>query len=202
MSVGVKRIAFVTSACLLWLTACETTVDHACPNFSAASPPQPPSDAADAGRPGDRPAPLPTPATPPAAGPGRAAADGRRSQRRSQRRQAVLSARATMAWPNAISAAPSRPARATPRPGSDWPPPTTGSSASTSPTAPMTSCCSIVGPTPEVLNNQGFSFILRGDYGRARANSAGRPGERSGQPLYQEQYRPAREERAHPQGRR
>jgi tetratricopeptide (TPR) repeat protein len=26
----------------------------------------------------------------------------------------------------------------------------------------------IVGPTPEVLNNQGFSFILRGDYGRAR----------------------------------
>jgi tetratricopeptide (TPR) repeat protein len=26
----------------------------------------------------------------------------------------------------------------------------------------------IVGPTPEVLNNQGFSFILRGDYPRAR----------------------------------
>ena len=26
----------------------------------------------------------------------------------------------------------------------------------------------LVGPTPEVLNNQGFSFILRGDYGRAR----------------------------------
>lgn len=26
----------------------------------------------------------------------------------------------------------------------------------------------IVGPTPEVLNNQGFSYILRGDYRRAR----------------------------------
>ena len=26
----------------------------------------------------------------------------------------------------------------------------------------------LVGPTPEVLNNQGFSFILRGDYARAR----------------------------------
>lgn len=27
----------------------------------------------------------------------------------------------------------------------------------------------IVGPTPEVLNNQGYSYILRGDYKRARA---------------------------------
>jgi Flp pilus assembly protein TadD len=26
----------------------------------------------------------------------------------------------------------------------------------------------ITGPTAEVLNNQGFSFILRGDYGKAR----------------------------------
>jgi Flp pilus assembly protein TadD len=26
----------------------------------------------------------------------------------------------------------------------------------------------IVGPTPEVLNNQGYSYILRGDYARAR----------------------------------
>jgi Flp pilus assembly protein TadD len=26
----------------------------------------------------------------------------------------------------------------------------------------------IVGPTPEILNNQGFSYILRGDYRRAR----------------------------------
>jgi tetratricopeptide (TPR) repeat protein len=27
----------------------------------------------------------------------------------------------------------------------------------------------IVGPTPEILNNQGFSYMLRGDYARARA---------------------------------
>ena len=27
----------------------------------------------------------------------------------------------------------------------------------------------IVGPTPEILNNQGFSYMLRGDYRRARA---------------------------------
>jgi Flp pilus assembly protein TadD len=27
----------------------------------------------------------------------------------------------------------------------------------------------LVGPTPEILNNQGFSYMLRGDYGRARA---------------------------------
>jgi len=27
----------------------------------------------------------------------------------------------------------------------------------------------IVGPTPEILNNQGFSYMLRGDYVRARA---------------------------------
>src|SRR5262249_22526473 len=27
----------------------------------------------------------------------------------------------------------------------------------------------LVGPIPEVLNNKGYSYILRGDYGRARA---------------------------------
>ena len=27
----------------------------------------------------------------------------------------------------------------------------------------------IIGPTPEVLNNQGYSYMLRGDYKRARA---------------------------------
>jgi Flp pilus assembly protein TadD len=26
----------------------------------------------------------------------------------------------------------------------------------------------ILGPTPEILNNQGFSYLLRGDYKRAR----------------------------------
>ena len=27
----------------------------------------------------------------------------------------------------------------------------------------------LVGATPEIMNNQGFSFMLRGDYARARA---------------------------------
>jgi Flp pilus assembly protein TadD len=27
----------------------------------------------------------------------------------------------------------------------------------------------IAGPTPEILNNQGYSYMLRGDYGRARS---------------------------------
>jgi tetratricopeptide (TPR) repeat protein len=27
----------------------------------------------------------------------------------------------------------------------------------------------IIGPTPEILNNQGYSYIMRGDYARARA---------------------------------
>ena len=27
----------------------------------------------------------------------------------------------------------------------------------------------LVGPTPDIMNNQGFSYMLRGDYGRARA---------------------------------
>jgi Flp pilus assembly protein TadD len=27
----------------------------------------------------------------------------------------------------------------------------------------------LIGPTPDVMNNQGFSYLLRGDYGRARS---------------------------------
>jgi len=32
-----------------------------------------------------------------------------------------------------------------------------------------TQAIAILGPTPEILNNQGFSYLLRGDYKRARA---------------------------------
>ena len=35
--------------------------------------------------------------------------------------------------------------------------------------APNAQAIRLVGSTPEVLNNQGFSYILRGDYRRARA---------------------------------
>jgi Flp pilus assembly protein TadD len=27
----------------------------------------------------------------------------------------------------------------------------------------------LIGPTPDIMNNQGFSYLLRGDYGRARS---------------------------------
>ncbi len=51
----------------------------------------------------------------------------------------------------------------------------------------------IVGPTPEVLNNQGYSYMLRGDYTRARDTLLAGPGQGPGKSLHQEQSRAARE---------
>ena len=50
----------------------------------------------------------------------------------------------------------------------------------------------VAGPQAEILNNRGYSYMLRGDYARARATLllGARPG--SGQPLRQEQPGPAR----------
>ena len=36
----------------------------------------------------------------------------------------------------------------------------------------MRQAIAIVGPTAEILNNQGYSYMLRGDYKRARATLA------------------------------
>ena len=55
-----------------------------------------------------------------------------------------------------------------PRPGSDLPRPTTACAVSTLPTAPTARPSRIVGPTAEILNNQGYSYMLRGDYKHAR----------------------------------
>ena len=44
----------------------------------------------------------------------------------------------------------------------------------------------ILGPTPEILNNQGYSYILRGDYRRAQTTLLA-ASERPGQSLHQQQ---------------
>ena len=49
------------------------------------------------------------------------------------------------------------------------PPPTTSSAASTSPTAPTTSCCKLAGRKPQIVNNMGYSQLLRGNKKKARA---------------------------------
>ena len=81
-------------------------------------------------------------------------------------------ARRTTVSPSSISAARSRRRRATAKPGSGLPPPTTGSSATTSPTAPIAQALAIFGPRPEVINNIGYSYLLRGDLRRARQKFA------------------------------
>ena len=60
----------------------------------------------------------------------------------------------------------------------------------------------LVGPTVEILNNQGYSYMLRGDYARARTklDAGARP--RSGEPVRAEQPAPARHHRPHRQGGR
>jgi tetratricopeptide (TPR) repeat protein len=47
----------------------------------------------------------------------------------------------------------------------------------------------IVGPIPEVLNNQGFSYMLRGDYRRARATLLAAAGKDPGNPYIQNNLR-------------
>jgi tetratricopeptide (TPR) repeat protein len=47
----------------------------------------------------------------------------------------------------------------------------------------------IVGPTPEVMNNQGFSYMLRGDYRRARATLLAAQAKDPGNPYIQNNLR-------------
>ena len=60
MGVGVMRIAVVASACLLWLTACETT-STSLPDFLAGNPPAPSVAAGDMAAP-ETTGTIPTPA--------------------------------------------------------------------------------------------------------------------------------------------
>ena len=92
-----------------------------------------------------------------------------RSQRRSRARQEAITAPAISAWPSSISAAPSR---LHPRDAEAW----LGLAASYDrlrrfdlADRAYAEAIKIVGATVEILNNQGYSYMLRGDYKRARA---------------------------------
>ena len=55
-----------------------------------------------------------------------------------------------------------------PRPGSGSRPPTTGCAASILADRAYDQAVAIIGPTAELLNNRGYSYMLRGDYPHAR----------------------------------
>ena len=52
----------------------------------------------------------------------------------------------------------------------------------------------MAGPTPEILNNQGYSYLLRGDRRRARAKLLEAQSRDPGNPVHPEQSGPARPE--------
>ena len=58
----------------------------------------------------------------------------------------------------------------------------------------------LIGPTPEILNDQGFSYMLRGDYARARQKLMRGAGQGSGQPVCPRQSAIARRKLARGQG--
>ncbi len=58
----------------------------------------------------------------------------------------------------------------------------------------------LVGPTPEIMNNQGFSYMLRGDLCPRAHDACGGTGERPGEPLHQEQHGHARPDAAQGEG--
>ena len=91
------------------------------------------------------------------------------------RRASAISAPTISAWPKRASGPPRRSIRTMPKPGWAWLRPTTGCTASILPTAPTRRRSVLIGATPEVLNNQGFSYMLRGDYAGAPAARCWRP---------------------------
>ena len=159
MRVGVQRIAFVTAACLVWLTGCETTSTKVPDLFGAKT--------ADPDTTGSLMAPAPdngsprgdAKGAPPLMGidPNDDLSVGKQSYRQGNYGLAEGYFRKAV--------------EAGPRDAEAW--------------LGLAACydrlkrfdladrayeqlLKITGPTAEVLNNQGFSFILRGDYRRAR----------------------------------
>jgi len=154
MGLGVTRIVVVTSACLLWLTACETT-STGLPDFLSAKP-----DAGDT----TGTIPTPQPDYGPKGAPPLLGIDP--NDDLSVAKQQFRLENYGLAESYFRRAVESRPGDA-----EAW----LGLAASYDrlkrfdlADRAYEQLLRIVGPTPEVLNNQGFSFILRGDYGRAR----------------------------------
>ena len=130
-----------------------------------------------------------------------AGASGRGPQRRSERRQEIFPAGQLRSGRAALPQGGGNASARRRILGRPWPRPTTGSSASISPTAPMRRPSRLIGATPEVMNNQGFSYMLRGDYGRARAMLLAAQAKDSEKPLHRQQSSAAGRERAQGQGR-
>lgn len=167
MSVGVKRIAFVTTACLLWLTGCETT-STPLPDLFGKSANQSAGETGDPETTGSVTAPLPengppapdgTRGVPPLMGvdPYDDLNLGKQYFRQGSYGQAEMHFR--------------RAVEKGPRDAEAW----LGLAASYDRLKRFDladraygQLLRIVGPTPEILNNQGFSFILRGNYRKAR----------------------------------
>lgn len=165
MRVGVQRIAFVTAACLLWLTGCETTSTKL-PDFFAGKPQGQPG-ASEPETTGSLSAPLGENGPPPEAGRGAPPLMGvdpndDLNVAKQYYRQGNYGL-AERYFRRAVESGP--------RDAEAW----LGLAASYDrlkrfdlADRAYDQLLKIVGPTPEILNNQGFSFILRGDYRRAR----------------------------------
>jgi Flp pilus assembly protein TadD len=160
MSMGVARIVVLGSACLLWLTACET-ISPRLPDFFAEKP----SPTEDANAAPETTGSIPATADPAARGappvlgvdPNDDLSVAKRHYHQGDYGVAERHFR--------------RAVEAGPRDAEAW----LGLAASYDrlkrfdlADRAYEQLLRIVGPTSEVLNNQGFSFILRGDYRRAR----------------------------------
>lgn len=161
MGVGVTRIVVLTSACLLWLTACETTSSRL-PDFLAGKPPPAADGAADPEATGTIPTPQPDDG--PKGAPPLLGVDP--NDDLSVAKQHFRLENYGIAERHFRRAVESRPGDA-----EAW----LGLAASYDrlkrfdlADRAYEQLLKLVGPTPEVLNNQGFSHLLRGDYGRAR----------------------------------
>jgi Tfp pilus assembly protein PilF len=164
MRVGVNRVAFVIAACLVWLTACETT-SVKLPEILGGSP-QP---AAEAEATGSVPAPSVTAGPPPAAEPDLLPRNYTPSSPSDDRSVAKENFRqgnyglAERYFRRAVEAAP--------KDAEAW----LGLAASYDrlkrfdlADRAYDQLVKLLGPTPIVLNNIGYSYMLRGDYVRAR----------------------------------
>ncbi len=167
MGVGAKRIAFVTTACLLWLTGCETT-STPLPDLFGKSAGRAAGETSEPETTGSLATPLPDNGPPPTDGAGGVpplmGVDpyddlnlGKQYFRQGNYGQAEQRFR--------------RAVEKGPRDAEAW----LGLAASSDrlkrfdlADRAYDQLLQIVGPTPEILNNQGFSFILRGNYRKAR----------------------------------
>ena len=164
MRIGVRHV-LAAAARLVWLAGCETT--STCRPRRPGQPCNPALAATDA-------------ADPPATGTAAAeksATAGTWNQARNPSTAATpttisasarsCSAKANLVLPSTISAARSRRTRGTPRPGSGSPRDDRLKRFDLADHA-YDEVLKFAGPTPAILNNQGYSYIVRGEYDRAR----------------------------------